>query len=436
MFLIGFNITQMMNVYLVGSEFALKRFEISASKVSSFVASCHSATTLSILVGIFMGFLLIFASDNVNKVGASITVFLIAFIAFLQLRYFCKSHGHQYVVRFYWLHVASGFCIGLIQMYGFKLFVKEASYYSLGNQLIGCFTSILHYILKKILTWMQLDINFWLIAIHLFFVFLIAFATFIVVSVAVKDTSSTSTTFDIHKFKNGAMHAWAPIIMSVVGLGLLYAIYPVIGPILTVESSRHHTILIWCLLLEATSGIIVYLIVEVEGDIKKKEWYEHPQYYYHLLWFLFVPYFGFGMTLLWALHHPNASFAKTLKFGVWGGVMSCLYYFSAKVISNIGYGCVNGHANNGPGKDSGPYVSTLNVFLANIFLVLFAFLGDAHVRNLMMYTGKVAEGHVFPTDSMGGFRSCWFWFSCATSGAWKNFRSLFSQDLKHMLLSD
>ncbi|KAK2195674.1 hypothetical protein BdWA1_002267 [Babesia duncani] len=509
MFLIGFNITQMMNVYLVGSEFALKRFEISASKVSLFVGSCHSATTLSILVGIFVGFCLTFGEEAAlkgwwNKAGASITVFLIALIAFLQLRYFCKSHGYQYVVRYYWLHVASGFCIGLIQMYAFKLLGEEASYYSLGNQLIGCFVSVLHYILKIILTWMEHDINFWLIAIHLFLVFLIAFVTFFVVTVAVAQQSEadsankspgflavltflvilgvlvylvfsaglvvlaglvfvtglaivavsgaesgSSGTFDIQKFKNGAMHAWAAIIMSVVGLAFLYVIYPVIGPILTVDSSRHHTILIWCLLLEATSGIIVYLIVEKFGkDIAEGgEWHSGNRQYYHLLWFLFVPYLGFGMTLLWALHHPNANFAKTMKYGAWGGIMSCLYYFSAKIISNIGYGCAYGHAKkanedntNDPdgtkAKAAASDIGTLNVFLANIFLVLLTFLGNAHVRNLMMYTGKATEGHVFPTDSMGGFRSCFFWFGHASFGASKNFISLFSLDIKKMLLSD
>ncbi|KAK2194958.1 uncharacterized protein BdWA1_003503 [Babesia duncani] len=569
-------------------------------------------------------------------------------------------------------------CVGLIQMYGFKIFGEEASYYSLGIQLIGCFVSVLHSILKRILSWMHLDINFWLVAIHIFVVFVIAFLGFVVFSAAVllkdqkngsgssgsssgsssqgfavvlavqavlliltvllfragvmtftcslffagfvifvvvtyvvllqADSSSAQSaavlaviafptilailsgllilfradyltftcslfcvgfvifvvvtyvvllqaggssaqsaaifaavmfpTFlailsgllilsgfmfwgvimflvsvvlfiilmaavvgfpsepskalgawalllifavlvfltillyqagygtvafllflggvgtvvftsassgvsknppSFDKFKLGAQAAWAPITMTVIGLAFLYVIYPVICPILTVESSRHHTILIWCLLLEATSGITVYLWLEKDTNIKKRWHSESGYHYYFFLWLFFIPYFYFGMTLLWALHHPNASFAKTLKFGVWGGVMSCLYYFSAKFISNIGYGCVHGHAKEGVGSTNGEtiagYVSTLNVFLANLFLVLFTFLGNAHLSNFFMYTGKLAEGHVFPTSSMNGFRSCWFWFSCASSGAWKNFISLFSLDIKEMLLN-
>ncbi|KAK2194434.1 uncharacterized protein BdWA1_004098 [Babesia duncani] len=573
-------------------------------------------------------------------------------------------------------------CVGLIQMYGFKIFGEEASYYSLGIQLIGCFVSVLHSILKRILSWMHLDINFWLVAIHIFVVFVIAFLGFVVFSAAVllkdqkngsgssgsssgsssqgfavvlavqavlliltvflfrsgvmtftcslffagfvifvvvtyvvllqADSSSAQSaavlaviafptilailsgllilfradyltftcslfcvgfvifvvvtyvvllqaggssaqsaaifaavmfpTFlailsgllilsgfmfwgvimflvsvvlfiilmaavvgfpsepskalgawalllifavlvfltillyqagygtvafllflggvgtvvftsassgvsknppSFDKFKLGAQAAWAAIIMSVVGLAFLYVIYPVIGPILTVDSSRHHTILIWCLLLEATSGITVYLWLEKDTNIKKGKWHSESGYhYYFFLWLFFIPYFYFGMTLLWALHHPNASFAKTLKFGVWGGILTCLFYFSAKFISNIGYGCVHGHAKEGVGesdetakKTIAGYVSTLNVFLANLFLVLFTFLGNAHLSNFFMYTGKLAEGHVFPTSSMNGFRSCWFWFSCASSGAWKNFISLFSLDIKEMLLN-
>ncbi|KAK2194442.1 uncharacterized protein BdWA1_004090 [Babesia duncani] len=451
MFLIGFNILQMMNVYLDGSEFALKRFEVSSSKVSVFIASVQSVRSLATILGIISAILFIlcehtFGNDSKksdwNKFGAISSILFLALIAFLQLIFFCKSHGHQYVVRYFWLHVFSGFCIGLIQMYGFKLFGEAGSYYSLGNQITGCFVSILHYTLKKVLISLQLDLNFWLIAIHLFVVFLVAFVTFIVVTVAVVQHgqgggSTDSATFE--NFKLGAKAAWAPIIMSVVGLAFLYVIYPVIGPILTVESSRHHTILIWCLLLEATSGITVYLWLEKDTNIKKRWHSESGYHYYFFLWLFFIPYFYFGMTLLWALHHPNASFAKTLRYGVWGGVMSCLYYFSAKFISNIGYGCVHGHAKEGVGSTNGEavagYVSTLNVFLANLFLVLFTFLGNAHLSNFFMYTGKLAEGHVFPTSSMNGFRSCWFWFSCASSGAWKNFISLFSLDIKEMLLN-
>ncbi|KAK2195668.1 hypothetical protein BdWA1_002261 [Babesia duncani] len=676
MFLIGFNITQMMNVYLVGSEFALKRFEVSSSKVSLFIASVQSVSSLASLFGLVVGVILLLIGDNFlsgdskkwfHKAGAILSAFFLALFAFLQLKYFCSSHGHQYVVQYYWLHVATGFCVGLIQMYGFKIFGEEASYYSLGIQLIGCFVSVLHSILKRILSWMHLDINFWLIAIHLFVVFFVAFLGFAVFTVAVvkhgqgggsgsssqgfavfaflilliiltgsfvrsghkgvagslvlvgliiftvvtyallSDSSSqsaavfaaviiptilailsgllfrsghgaaaaslffagfvsvvasiaaavfSSETFAVlavvmfptilafvsglmilygfmfwgslfflvsvvlfilftaavvgfpsepskalgawalllilvvlmfltillfqaghgtaafflflggvgtvvftsassgvsknppsfDKFKLGAQAAWAPIVMAVVGLAFLYVIYPVIGPILTVESSRHHTILIWCLLLEATSGITVYLWLEKDTNIKKRWHSESGYHYYFFLWLFFIPYFGFGMTLLWALHHPNSGFAKTLKFGVWGGVMSCLYYFSAENLVNIGYGCAYDHALKGvqgtesqaneQHKQAASDVGTLNVFLANIFLVLFTFLGNAHVRNLMMYTGKVAEGHVFPTASMNGFRSCWFWFSCASSGAWKNFISMFSLDIKKMLLSD
>ncbi|KAK2194917.1 uncharacterized protein BdWA1_003610 [Babesia duncani] len=610
----------MMNVYLDGSEFALKRFEVSSSKVSVFIASVQSVSSLASLFGLVVGVILILIGDNFlsgqawwNKAGAILSAFLLAVVAFLQLIFFCISHGHQYVVRFYWLHVASGLCVGLIQMYGFKIFGEEASYFSFALCLTGGFVSVLHFTLKKILTSYQLDLNFWLVAIHLFFVFLIAFLGFVVFTVAVLGSPSGSSSapkvvsavvlavqavlliltvllfraghgaaaaslfftsvaifivFSIaillpaekkdqafavfaaviiptilailsgllilygfmfwagllffaalvafivftitvvgfpsepskalgawalllifavlvfltillfqaghgtvagllflvglvtvvftsassgvsknppsfDKFKLGVQGAWAPIVMAVLGLAFLYVIYPVIGPILTVESSRHHTILIWCLLLEATSGITVYLWLEKDTNIKKGKWHSESGYhYYFFLWLFFIPYFYFGMTLLWALHHPNANFSKTLKFGIWGGILTCLFYFSAKFISNIGYGCVHGHAKEGVGesdetakKTIAGYVSTLNVFLANLFLVLFTFLGNAHLSNFFMYTGKLAEGHVFPTSSMNGFRSCWFWFSCASSGAWKNFISLFSLDIKEMLLS-
>ncbi|KAK2197774.1 WWE domain [Babesia duncani] len=604
MFLIGFNFTQMMNVYLVGSEFALKRFEISASKVSFFVASCHSARSLATLLASVVGnILLLFgealsdqAKDLWDKAGGIISAFLLVLVAFLQLNCFCSSHGHQYVVRYYWLHVYSGFCIGLLLIYAFKLLGQHEPYFILGLALIGCFVSGLHYTLRKILNFYQLDLNFWLIAIHLFVVFLVAFLNFIVFTAAVAAVSSaafaawvlllilavlpflagsilrsgfvlragllfsaglmtvagllffagnmsvtgllfiaglvtfifvgyatllsvrsgesasassqpTEDTFaalsvvmfltilpfltvlvmlaglqilagllvltgqvkstgllssfagtmtftvrvkdsssspGLNKLKLGAQAAWAPIVMAVLGLAFMYVIYPVIAPILTVESSRHHTILLLGLIIEFSSGVIVFLLT-LYSDIRYL-WKEatasgntYPRQYFNFLWLFLIPFLGFGMTLLWALHHPNANFAKTLKYSVWGGVMSCLYYFSAKFISNIGYGCVHGHAKEGVGSTNGEtiagYVSTLNVFLANLFLVLFTFLGNAHLSNFFMYTGKLAEGHVFPTASMNGFRSRWFWFSCASSGAWKNFISLFSLDIKEMLLN-
>ncbi|KAK2194419.1 uncharacterized protein BdWA1_003515 [Babesia duncani] len=673
----------MMNVYLDGSEFALKRFEVSSSKVSVFIASVQSVRSLATLLALVVGVILILIGDNFlsgdskkwfHKAGAILSAFLLTLFAFLQLIFFCSSHGHQYVIT-------------------------------------GAFTSILHYILKRVLNSLQLDINFWLIAIHLFVVFLVAYLGFVVFSAAVllKDqkngsgssgsssgsssqgfavfvflsflvvlliltillfqaghgtaafflfcvgfvsvvvvtyvvllqseeassaavsaaviiptilailsgllilygfmfwgvimfcvgfvsvvvvtyvvllqseeassaqsaavfaaviiptflailsgllilygfmfwgvimfiaalltfivltaavvgfpsdpskalgasvlllilvvlmfltillfqadhgtvavllllvglgtfifvsfalkgqasgssggssSSDGSTQTDprtlLDLFKLGAQAAWAPITMAVVAMAFEFVIYPVICPILTVESSKHHTILLWSLIVETFSGTMVFILCD-KSDIKKP-WVQgdangvgsgsgtqYPRQYYHLLWFLFIPYFGLGIMFLWALHHPNSGFSNALKFGVWGGILTCVYYFFVENLVNIGFGCVYDHAEKGAqgsaskvednhSKAAG-YVMNFTNFLTNSFSVIFGFLMKAHLANYLNCSRKLAEGHVFPTASMNGFRSCWFWFSCASSGAWKNFISLFSLDIKEMLLS-
>ncbi|KAK2194435.1 uncharacterized protein BdWA1_004097 [Babesia duncani] len=411
------------------------------------------------------------------------------------------------------------------------------------------------------------------------------------------------------------------------------------------------------------------MVTGINKDIIRL-WNSGPQRFYHLLWLMFIPYFGLGLASVWALHHPNSGFSRRLKFGAWGGIFTCLFYLSAENLVNIGFGCPWGHAFTGAGglyrkyvqlgkgdesklkelinalvdgtgglkelgsadkvtealgksglsekhknvyanafkvvfnkvrtydpeldsdqklKDSakekikgkienvftqdtglndlssdqkkefksecaqayfnsyntavdvdsdsavkselnsaltkastteaqiksalgnspkisllsavqvdayakaakggsskkagrravgvvaaaelagciacaGPGdapilvrngivsssntvkfeskhddaagdVMTFGIFWNNLFSVYFLYLMDAHLSNFFMYTGKLAEGHVFPTASMNGFRSCWFWFSCASSGAWKNFISMFSLDIKEMLLS-
>ncbi|KAK2194918.1 uncharacterized protein BdWA1_003611 [Babesia duncani] len=851
----------MMNVYLDGSEFALKRFEVSSSKVSVFIASVQSVRSLATLLALVVGVILILIGDNFlskdyrkywNQAGAILSAFLLTFFAFLQLICFCSSHGHQYVVHYYWLHVASGLCVGLIQMYGFKIFGGEASYYSLGIQITGCFVSILHYTLKKVLNSFQLDLNFWLIAIHLFVVFLVAFLGFVVFAAAFLSPGSSSspqTTEDagyavwgvlfvqsglvffigfafqedllfqegfgitagllilagfvnlivftvaillpansssdsvlvallfptilafvsgllilygfmfwgvimflvsvvlfiiflmaavvgfpsdpskalgawalllilvvlmfltillyqagygtvafllflggvgtvvftsassgvsknpptFENFKLGVQGAWGPIVMTVIGLAFTFVFYPVICPILTVESSRHHTIILWALLIEFSSGVIVFLLT-LYADIRWRwiKFKDYPRQYYNFLWLFLIPFLGFGLAFLWALHHPNSGFSNALRYGFLGGVLTCVYYISAENTTNVGFACMFHHAFQGyggfyrkfiyldddavkklelkaespsgklnqiesvekvkkaleplkgifsgltqgevdgyseefkkvfngltgvedsklsPGSDgklekfkddkketkskavdalegklsfvsdtglkimyaeafingynnavevdsdsavkselnsaltkastteaqiksalgnspkfnllstaqvaayakaakggsskkagrravgvvaaaelagciacAGPGdapilvrngivsssntvkfeskhddaagdVMTFGIFWNNLFSVYFLYLMDAHLSNFFMYTGKLAEGHVFPTASMNGFRSCWFWFSCASSGAWKNFISMFSLDIKEMLLS-
>ncbi|KAK2194782.1 uncharacterized protein BdWA1_003744 [Babesia duncani] len=414
---------------------------------------------------------------------------------------------------------------------------------------------------------------------------------------------------------------------------------------------------------------MVFSLTGINKDIKR-EWNSGPQVYYHLLWLMFIPYLGLGLMFFWALHHPNAKFAITLKFGIWGGILTCVYYFFVENLVNIGFGCPWGHAFTGAGglyrklvqlgtslddedleklikelvntstgdgqlkelgsadkvtealgksglsekhknvyanafkvvfnkvrtydpspsgsgskdledkepkklKDSAKgsiegkvneafsqltglndlssdqkkefksecakayfnayntavevdsglsidsknedqikeelnkalsskslqlsaaqvaayaraafakqsaeeakklyriavgavaaaehagqravgkvdgfpgdipasldpskaagYVMNFTNCLTNTFGVLTGFLIKAHLANYLNCSRKLAEGHVFPTASMNGFRSCWFWFSCASSGAWKNFISMFSLDIKEMLLSN
>ncbi|KAK2197767.1 hypothetical protein BdWA1_000770 [Babesia duncani] len=720
----------MMNAYLDGSEFALKRFEISSSKVSFFIASVQSVRSLATLLALVVGVILLLIGDNFsigswwNKAGAILSAFFLALFAFLQLKYFCSSHGHQYVVRYFWLHVATGFCIGLLLIYPFHFFGQHGHFLSYGLQITGAFTSILHYTLKKVMNFLQLDLNFWLIAIHLFVVFLIAFLGFTVFSIAVAQhgqgggssggsgSSSAgivlpaflifllflsgllfqasngtaaffllftgfvtvvasiagpksiaifaavmfSTFFAIlsgllilygflfwgvivflfsvvafailiatvvlqgdlsenskasgalalllilmvlmfltillilaghgtaafflflmglgtvvvsvaaavadpepfaifaavvfptflailsgvlilsgfmfwgslfflvsvvlfflftaavvgfpsepskalvgawalllilvvlmfltillfqaghgtaafflflmglgtvvftsassgvsknppsfGKFKLGARGAWAPITMAVVGMAFEFVIYPVICPILTVESSKHHTIILWALIVETASGFMVFSLTGIDKDIKTYLWTSGPQVFYHLLWLMFIPYLGLGLMFLWALHHPNSGFSRRLKFGIWGGILTCVYYFFVENLVNIGFGCVYDHAEKGAQgsassvsdehRKAAGYVANFNNCLTNSFSVIFGFLMKAHLANYLNCSRKLAEGHVFPTDSMGWMKACWFWFSCASSGAWKNFISLFSLDIKEMLLS-
>ncbi|KAK2196257.1 hypothetical protein BdWA1_001499 [Babesia duncani] len=421
--------------------------------------------------------------------------------------------------------------------------------------------------------------------------------------------------------------------MTVIGLAFEFAIYPVICPILTVESSRHHTIILWALLIEFSSGVIVFLLT-LYADIRWRwiKFKDYPRQYYNFLWLFLIPFLGFGLSFLWALHHPSSGFSNALRYGVWGGILTCVYYISAENTTNVGFACMFHHAYQGAGglyhkyvkfddvsgafsesnnkvelkqdnlniafgdlstsdqskyqsefkkvfndlkeinvdssnegkisddditqiKNSinshvsnldiqtacfnafkktyerafkyvpkeghidtsdnklktgqsskkteiiealkslglsdaeaeayiqgynasstdnrksgsqtaarfalakvaaaekhakgGPedipvspsasknagYAMTFGIFWNNLFSVYFLYLMDAHLANFFMYTGKLAEGHVFPTASMNGFRSCWFWFSCASSGAWKNFISMFNLDIKEMLLS-
>ncbi|KAK2194530.1 uncharacterized protein BdWA1_003502 [Babesia duncani] len=499
-----------------------------------------------------------------------------------------------------------------------------------------------------------------------FFLFLMGIVTVVFTS-ASSGVSKNPPTFE--NFKLGVQGAWAPIVMAVVAMAFEFVIYPVICPILTVDPSKHHTILLWSLIVETFSGTTVFMVTGINKDIIRL-WNSGPQRFYHLLWLMFIPYFGLGLASVWALHHPNSGFSRRLKFGAWGGIFTCLFYLSAENLVNIGFGCPWGHAFTGAGglyrkyvqlgkgdesklkelinalvdgtgglkelgsadkvtealgksglsekhknvyanafkvvfnkvrtydpeldsdqklKDSakekikgkienvftqdtglndlssdqkkefksecaqayfnsyntavdvdsdsavkselnsaltkastteaqiksalgnspkisllsavqvdayakaakggsskkagrravgvvaaaelagciacaGPGdapilvrngivsssntvkfeskhddaagdVMTFGIFWNNLFSVYFLYLMDAHLSNFFMYTGKLAEGHVFPTASMNGFRSCWFWFSCASSGAWKNFISMFSLDIKEMLLS-
>ncbi|KAK2195034.1 hypothetical protein BdWA1_003352 [Babesia duncani] len=487
-------------------------------------------------------------------------------------------------------------------------------------------------------------------------------------------SSTTTLTADsrgsFKLFVAGSQAAWGPIVMTVIGLAFTFVFYPVICPILTVESSRHHTIILWALLIEFSSGVIVFLLT-LYADIRWR-WIESTKetggkdfkrQYYNFLWLFLIPFLGFGLAFLWALHHPNSGFSNALRYGFLGGVLTCVYYISAENTTNVGFACMFHHAFQGyggfyrkfiyldddavkklelkaespsgklnqiesvekvkkaleplkgifsgltqgevdgyseefkkvfngltgvedsklsPGSDgklekfkddkketkskavdalegklsfvsdtglkimyaeafingynnavevdsgltiessddekkiktklgnspkfnllstaqvaayakaakggsskkagrravgvvaaaelagciacAGPGdapilvrngivsssntvkfeskhddaagdVMTFGIFWNNLFSVYFLYLMDAHLSNFFMYTGKLAEGHVFPTASMNGFRSCWFWFSCASSGAWKNFISMFSLDIKEMLLS-
>ncbi|KAK2195261.1 hypothetical protein BdWA1_002934 [Babesia duncani] len=360
MWFAGFNLCQTLLLVFVGSEFALRRFEINERHVGLFVGIANSGIQLAWLAGILLAFVLAFLegiNSNFKKYWNPVfSIVSIVFCVVLNLALlivYVISDGFEYINAYFWIHVVSGLAYGINQSVIFKVLPTEGAFATMGLALTGVFLTLLHGIFIPFLKAIGANVDYWLITINILAIFLIGLTTAFLWTLAaiekINEAASSNSTddsssmdFDFQNTWKAIRNATSPILMGVLSLGLVYSVYPLISPLLIVPASSHHVINMMCLIVEAGCGILVYLLCE-HADLYGP--WKGDYIYWEYLWILAIPIVLVAVLFIYALHHRDSGLYYAVTNHTWfSGFLTFIFYFSGKVFQNAGTSCCEGNA--------------------------------------------------------------------------------------------
>lgn len=437
------NLLQPLQVCLLGSSFAMRRFGYGSEAVSIFVGLCHNAMELLYLFSALGTFVLLSILQAVGEeskryITAGISAISVCFtvvVNFCLLRVYAMGEGDENVTKYYWMLVLASFAAGIDDMCICDIGSNGLSNYEVGQAMIGLSISAYHWIAIKVLNYYEMDVDYWLITSQLAcLVFLSAVAAILWIAYLIKDKildngagggGSNSVTNDFFK---GFGQVLPLIILCIAGYGFMYVIYPLISPFEMVEFEYQYPIQRLCLLAHAAAGISVWLI-DFHGVTKEKTWYAGWHIGLHSVWLLVLLFFGIGFLFIYCMHFPTSSTAQLIVMKPYVvGFLTVMYYFLGRFSLGLTNTSIDANANG-----HGNILSALNLAIYLIVLNVVKYISEAYIQQFRLTRTKVKNGEVWPTNGMSRIDAALYWLKVGASVGYQNFKELATTDVKGRL---
>ncbi|EDO08743.1 putative integral membrane protein [Babesia bovis T2Bo] len=456
-FLKGLSLMQPLNLCLLSSSFAMQRFGYGPDSVGIFIGMCHNSMELFYLFSA-LGTLAFFSclkqccdiTKTIQQWCSILVSWIIVAVNVVILKAFALGEGNSNVVAYYWALVIAHLVAGIDDMIMYDISSNNIASYDLGSSCTGIFVALMHGMTLFILHKIGMDVNYWLVLMHIVVMLTLSFIVAIVwsyyISTKLGESSGESqpTTENGNcdgKFTFGKAYfgAFPMMAASTVGYGFIYVIYPLISPFEMVAYKHRYPIQSLCTIFHAIAGISICYLAEKAG--LKDKW-ENDKACYYLLYLLFIPYLGIGIMFIVIMHYPLSTVAKLVHMKpLIVGFLTVFFFFSGEVVIISSTSSIDGNAK--PSKTArggkeckcsyGSTLSSVNLGINLLVLNIAKYISEAYIQEFIVTRDAYKPGEPWPTEGMSVTDSFLYWLFVGIEEGFVSFKESFDQNVKGKL---
>lgn len=447
-FMAGLSILQPLQVTLVGSGNAMRRFGYGPEAIGPFLGMTYCFQELFCLMGVICTNLVNFffgANRYAVYIKGTYSMILSSFIALVNVRLllvFGTSIGDSNLTMYYWTLSISGFCFGAFDGTVRSFSPMNNDIFSLGMSLGGALLTIYLTVMSKILTYMKVEMGYWMLYYQINFCIVLSFVSGIMWNIVVifgkfgpepiqRGAPSNPQMTDVLK------EAWPFMAMFSTSLGFSFTVYPSVAPFMLVPFDKSQIILRVCLCLDSCSAILSLCLARFCGMNQK---WEGPRKWYFLTAALFIPYFMVYFSFIRVIHYPDGTLGKMIYQKPKVVFLLCVvYYFCARFTchASIGnmFGNIVGTTSTKPADTN--HVGTVMIMtgcLGIFSLVFFKFIFEGYLKAFRGAKAAVDSGLPWPTEGYGECRALLYWIGASLKGGLQMLFNVWTFDVRSKIL--
>ncbi|XP_953926.1 Tpr-related protein family member, putative [Theileria annulata] len=338
------------------------------------------------------------------------------------------DQGH--LTLFYFVIAISGVVFGINMTLVYAVDWQYTTVYIAGENCFPALTSFIHYITTLMFgNRRKWNSDFIVVCVDIVVAIVISFAAAVMWTLGyvayVEGPSGKGYSYGhIHAegFGGGSIkpHVVSPFLMIVVGMGLVYAIYPGIAPGMIVPFyliDKIEMVLLVATIFPPMIVVILQITDKQSTGTKHSPkfwqgWGEHSLYYWHLVDLLIVIKITLASMFIYSLHYKESSLSRSIinqpKMSTF---LSITFYMCHEFLLAIGFA---GQISNGP-----EYV-LIPQYIGALFMIFLAFYSEGYIIEY-----KSHDPAHWPTEGMTWWNAFCYWCKRASKITNLNLISLF-----------
>uniref|UniRef100_A0A3B0MH84 Theileria-specific sub-telomeric protein, putative n=1 Tax=Theileria annulata TaxID=5874 RepID=A0A3B0MH84_THEAN len=460
-------LAMMLNIRLSYSSapYALIRFRLPENLFSVFVRRMASALELWCLPSMLLGNIMDLSVKSAMKLSGdlgdnagnskfikfwvitipSIICQWLNFLTYVILLVVYLIGGDQgRLTTFYFVIAISGFVFGINMTLVYSADYNYTPVYIAGENSFPALTSFIHYLTTLMFgNRRKWNSDYLIVCVDIVVAIIISFAAAVVWSVAYGHYAGTypetipSASEDLsgklqHIFANAfggefKSEAISPALMIVVGMGLVYAIYPGIAPGMIVPFYLIDKIEMVLLIATIFPPVLIALFNKGEFGAKDKSpkseypfngWTQKGAWYWHLIDLLIVTKITLAAIFIYCLHYRDSNLSRSIvNQPKMSTALSIVFYMCHEILLAVGFSGIIG---NGGGD-----LILIPQYIGALFMIFLAFYSEGYIIEY-----KSHDPAHWPTTGMTKWNAFCYWCKRASKITNHNLRSLFTTDLR------
>ncbi|XP_953121.1 Tpr-related protein family member, putative [Theileria annulata] len=328
------------------------------------------------------------------------------FFTFVILFFVFITGGDQgHVTIFYWVIAASGFVFGIYMVFVYAMEWWFLNWYMVGENSFPVVTSFMHYVSILIFgNRRKWNTDYIAVIVDMVISMCIAFIAAVLWTYCYYEPPP----FEYNAPSTIEPAIVSPVIMVLVGMGIVYAIYPAIAPGMIVPFYLIDKIEMVLLIMTCFPPVIVAIVCRQKYSYSPKAPWKNPSVFWdpnadNMFWhtFIFIPPLQICLTVvfLYSLHYRDSSIARSIiNQPKMSTLLSILFYMCHEIQLALGFpGMV--------GNNGGDQVMLPVQYVGALLMVFLAFYSEGYITEY-----KRHDPSLWPTEGMTKWNVFCYWY--------------------------